>query len=303
MLNHLRKFIMVNVALILALVGSGILLPAVQAQAASTLPSMTVTLASSNRAYEATVYVGYQYTFQANVTNTSNVPLEVIANLDVPQGWDMSEKYTDCPTSLAGWLTCTFTWEFTPQIVGDVYLRVYARGFYTDSSGNTSRITRSPAFLFHVKPAAQVVLPGSLTSVGTAVPGSNGVTTYPKPSMAVTLITNDLYTYAATVKAGNGLIFRARVNNTGNVPLQVVANLTVPPGWEVDQNSYSDCPDDSDSPNSLGVGDTCTISWYFTPQGSGQVYLRVYARGHYTTSGGSTDRITRSPAFIFNVIP
>ena len=79
-------------------------------------------------------------------------------------------------------------------------------------------------------------------------------------------------TYASTVYAGNSLIFRARVRNTGNIPLQIVANLDVPNGWDVDQDKFSDCPE------SLIVGNSCTISWYFTPQTSRQVYLRVYVR-------------------------
>jgi hypothetical protein len=117
------------------------------------------------------------------------------------------------------------------------------------------------------------------------------------PNMTVTLKANDANYYSATIYAGNPLIFRAKVRNTGNVPLQIVANLTVPNGWEVDQNSYSDCP------KSLPVGNACTISWYFTPQVAGTVYLRVYARGLYTTSSGGTSRITNSPAFIFIVKP
>ncbi|MFH1524494.1 MAG: hypothetical protein ABIF04_05985 [Chloroflexota bacterium] len=302
MFTQHKKFI-INLALTIALLGSGLAIPAIKTQAADVTPRMRVTLKARNSTYAATVYIGIQYTFQASVENTGNVPLQVVANLDVPQGWNLNNKYNNCPSSLAAWSTCTFTWEFTPQVSGQVYLRVYVRGHYSDASGNANRITQSPAFIFNVKSLTQPGLSGGVTGSSSTSSGSTGTTTYVSPNMAVTLITNDLYTYSATVKAGNGLIFRARVNNTGKVPLQVVANLTVPQGWEVDQNSYSDCPDDSDSPNSLAVGDTCTISWYFTPQGSGQVYLRVYARGHYTTSGGSTDRITRSPAFIFKVVP
>jgi hypothetical protein len=114
------------------------------------------------------------------------------------------------------------------------------------------------------------------------------------PNMQVTLMSGGS-TYASTVYAGNSLIFRAQVKNTGNVPLQVTANLTVPQGWDVDQDKYSDCPEN------LAVQSTCTISWYFTPQASGQVFLRVYARGGYTTSSGASNRITQAPAFIFNV--
>ena len=91
------------------------------------------------------------------------------------------------------------------------------------------------------------------------------------PSMSVTLLANDLSGFAMTISAGTSLIFRAEVQNTGQVPLEVVANLAVPDGWDVDQNVFSDCPKTED----LNHNDTCTISWYFTPQGSGQVYLRV----------------------------
>jgi hypothetical protein len=119
--------------------------------------------------------------------------------------------------------------------------------------------------------------------------------------MKVTLITNDLYTYAATVYAEKGLIFRAQVKNTGKVPLQILANLSVPQGWDVDEDQYSDCPDDSDG--LLDVGGTCTISWYFTPQSSGQVFLRVYIKGIYTVPSGGTNRFTQAPVFIFNVQP
>ena len=73
------------------------------------------------------------------------------------------------------------------------------------------------------------------------------------PNMQVTLISGGS-TYASTVYAGNSLIFRAEVKNTGNVSLQVTANLTVPQNWDVDQDKYSDCPEN------LAVQSTCTIS-------------------------------------------
>jgi hypothetical protein len=296
MITHLRKFLVINVALILALLGGGVLLPAIQGQAASDLPDMVVTLMSRGSAYTTTVDFGSEFTFQARVQNTGNLPLEIVTNLDVPQGWDVNERNDDCPDSLDISGTCTFTWQFTPHVSGSFYLRVYTRGLYTDSSGNNSRITRSPAFLLNVRSSGQTQ-PQASSGSSTVSSSNAGTTTYAIPSMYVSLITNDLYTYAATVYAEKSLIFRARVKNTGNVPLQVVANLNVPQDWDVDQNSYSDCPD------SLEVKDTCTISWYFTPQGSGQVYLRVYVRGIYDTSSGGTNRITQSPAFIFNVRP
>ncbi len=217
----------------------------------------------------------------------------MIANLTVPQNWDVDqEKYSDCQESLPLNNTCTVSWYFTPQASGQVYLRVYARGFYADSNGASQRITQSPAFIFNVKPAKD----------GSTDTGTGGTTTTPNltngnlPNMAVTLISGDS-TYASTVFAAKPLIFRAQVKNTGNQDLQVTANLTVPQGWDVDQEKFSDCPE------SLGARATCTISWYFTPQTAGQVYLRVYVRGEYTLSSGATNRITRSPAYIFNVKP
>jgi len=277
------------------LLGSGVLQPAIQAQAASLQPSMAVELMSRGSYYTTTIDFGAQFTFQAKVKNTGNVPLEVVANLDVPQGWDLNERYTDCPNSLDPWGTCMFTWKFTPHVSGSVYLRVYTRGLYSDSSGNTNRITQSPAFLLNVRPSGQT--PPQLISSSAASAPSTSVSTHVYPGMYVTLVVNDISYYAVTVYADKALIFRARVKNTGNVSLQVVANLDVPQGWDVDQDKYSDCP------KKLEPKDTCTISWYFTPQASGQVYLRVYARGIYTTSSGDTNRITQSPAFIFYVNP
>jgi hypothetical protein len=117
--------------------------------------------------------------------------------------------------------------------------------------------------------------------------------------MNVTLIANDQYTGSATVIAGQVLIFRAEVTNTGEVDLQVVANLTVPDGWGVAENQYSDCPTTAD----LYHKNTCTITWKFNPTGSGQVYLRVYVRGIYPDANGVDQRITESPDFLFNVEP
>jgi hypothetical protein len=44
------------------------------------------------------------------------------------------------------------TWKFTPQARGQVYLRVYVKGIYTDSSGGTNRFTQAPVFIFNVQP-------------------------------------------------------------------------------------------------------------------------------------------------------
>ena len=117
--------------------------------------------------------------------------------------------------------------------------------------------------------------------------------------MNVTLTANDSAAYSVTVPINQVLIFRAQVKNTSNIPLQVVANLTVPDGWGESENPFSDCPDTAD----LAYKDTCTITWKFNPMVSGQVILRVYVRGIYTDSAGNTQRITQSPAFIFNVEP
>ncbi len=295
MLSHLRRFFIVNMAIVLALVGSGVLQPS-QVQAASVLPNMIVTLQSGSSSYMSTTYAGTSLTFQALVNNVGNVPLQVIANLTAPANWDVNDKYNNCPTNLAVGSVCTFTWVFTPQVSGQVYLRVYVRGYYTDSTGNANRITQSPAFLFNVLPTWQVqsVVNGTTVTTTSLVPPPLLF-----PSMNVTLIADNLYTYSETVHTGKVVIFRAQVENSTDVPLQVVANLTVPTGWGVSQDKYSDCP----STASLGHKDTCTISWYFNPLVSGQVFLRVYVRGYYTDSYGNTQRITQSPAFIFNVVP
>jgi acyl-CoA hydrolase len=285
---------MISLAILLALLGSGVLIPPIQSRANAILPNMTVTLSSGNSTYASTVRAGTSIIFRAQVKNTGNVPLQVTANLTVPQNWDVDQdKYSDCPESLAVRSVCTISWYFTPQAAGQVYLRVYIRGFYTDSTGASNRITQSPAFIFNVVSAKGSTVNTGGSGTTTPVPSTSTGTL---PNMAVTLNSGNS-TYASTVFAGNPLIFRAQVKNTGNVPLQVSANLTVPQGWDVDQDKYSDCPEN------LAVRSTCTTSWYFTPQATGQVFLRVYVRGFYTNSAGVSNRITQSPAFIFNVKP
>jgi hypothetical protein len=295
MINHLRRFFIVNIALVLALAGSGVLLPSMQVQAAAALPNMYVTLLSGGSTYTSTVYTGRQLTFQTRVQNTGNVPLQVVANLTTPNNWNVNDKYDNC-NSLAVRSSCTFTWVFTPQVAGQLYLRVYVRGNYTDTNGNANRVTGSSAFLFNVLPTYswQTQVNGSIITNTSTVPPA-----LPLPSMKVTLMGNDLYPYAETVKTGKQFIFRAHVQNTGNVPLQVVANLAVPTGWGVTQNSFNDCP----STTALAHKATCTISWYFNPLVTGQVYLRVYVRAYYQDVYGNTYRITQSPAFIVNVVP
>jgi LysM repeat protein len=102
--------------------------------------------------------------------------------------------------------------------------------------------------------------------------------------------------YSSLSHVGAQLIFENRVKNNGNVPLQIVANLTPPADWDVNAQ-YDDCSD------SLAAGSSCTLTWVFTPQDSGQAYVRVYVRGHYTDSAGDDQRVTGSPAFFFNVLP
>jgi len=294
MINHLRRFFIVNIALVLALIGSGVLQPSMQAQAATALPNMYVTLWSGGSSYTSTVYTGRQLTFQAKVQNAGNVPLQIVANLTAPANWDVNDKYDNCGT-LAVASSCTLTWVFTPQVAGQVYLRVYVRGNYTDSTGNANRITGSPAFLFNVLPAYswQSQVNGSIVTNTSIVPPA-----FLFPSMSVTLMGNNIATYAETVPTGKQFIFRAMVQNTSNVPLQVVANLAVPNGWGVTQNSFNDCP----STANLARKATCTISWYFNPLVTGQVYLRVYVRAYYLDIYGNTQRITQAPAFIVNVV-
>lgn len=292
-MNHLRKFFVVNFALVLALVGSGILQPSIPAQAAAVLPNMYVTLWSGGSSYTSTVHTSNQLTFQAKVQNAGNVPLQIVANLTAPTNWDTNDKYDNCGT-LAVASSCTLTWVFTPQVAGQVYLRVYVRGNYTDASGNANRITGAPAFLFNVLPTYswQTQVNGSIVTNTSMVPPALYF-----PSMNVTLSGNDTAYYAETVPTGKQFIFRAIVQNTSNIPLQVVANLAVPDGWGVTQDTFNDCPRTAN----LAHKETCTISWYFNPLVTGQVYLRVYVRAYYLDVYGNTQRITQAPVFIVNV--
>jgi hypothetical protein len=295
MMFHLRRFLIVNIALVLALVGSGVLQPSIPAQAAAVLPNMYVTVWSGGSSYTSTVYTGKQLTFQAKVQNSGNVPLDIVASLTAPANWDINDKYDNCGT-LAVSSSCTLTWVFTPQAAGQVYLRVYVRGNYTDSNGNANRITGAPAFLFNVLPTYtwQTISNGAILTNTSTVPPTTVL-----PSMNVTLVGNDMAYYAETVKTGKQFIFRAEVENSSFVPLQVVANLAVPNGWGVTQDSYNSCPGTA----SLAHKQTCWISWYFNPLVAGQVYLRVYVRAYYTDVYGNTQRITQAPAFIVNAVP
>jgi LysM repeat protein len=131
---------------------------------------------------------------------------------------------------------------------------------------------------------------------GTTYPFTNKVpTTFYFPSMIVTPRVGSSY-YGSTAYVGTKLTFQTKVQNNGDVPLQVVANLTPPSDWDVN-DKYNDCP------TTLATGSMCTLTWVFTPRVSGQAYVRVYVRGLYTDSSGYTQRITQSPAFFFNVGP
>jgi hypothetical protein len=284
-----QKICMFCAAVLFAVAGSAVLLTP-PAAAGAAQAGMKVTLISGGSTYASTVRAGTALILRAEVKNNGALPLKITANLTVPNGWEVDqEKYSDCPESLDVRKTCTISWYFTPQGEGQTTLRVYVRGYYTDSLGTSSRITQSPAFIFNVIPAK-----GS-SSGGSGGSGGGSTQTNSLPNMSVTLVSGNS-TYASTVYAGKPLIFQAQVKNLGGTPLQITANLSVPAGWDVDQDSYNDCPESLESRKS------CTITWYFTPQAAGQVYLRVHVRGAYT-SGSGANRITQSPAFIFNVKP
>jgi hypothetical protein len=149
-----RRISVINILLMIALLASVILVPSVNTQAASLNPQMRVTLFSGNSTYASTVYVGKLLTFQATIKNVGNVPLNVTANLTVPNNWDVyQEKDSNCEDGpIAPRKSCLVIWQFVPRVAGQVTLRVYARGNYTDSGGTARRITQSPAFIFNVKP-------------------------------------------------------------------------------------------------------------------------------------------------------
>ena len=112
--------------------------------------SMIVTPQVGGNFYQTAAYVGTQLTFLVNVTNNGDVPLQVILNLTPPSGWDINEEYNNCPDTLNVGNLCTYTWIFTPHDRGVVYMRVFAKGFYTDQFGTDQRVTKSPAFFFNV---------------------------------------------------------------------------------------------------------------------------------------------------------
>jgi hypothetical protein len=295
MINTLRRFFVVSMALVLALVGSGLIQPSLSAQAAAVLPGMYATIWSGGSSYNSTVYTGKQLTLQVKVQNVGNVGLGITATMATPTGWTLDEKYDNCGTLVVS-SYCTLTWLFTPQAAGQTYVRAYVRGSYTDANGNANRITGAPAFLFIVLPTYtwQTQSNGTITTNTSTQPPAILF-----PSITVTLVGNDIATYSETVPLNKQFIFRAVVENTSWVPLQVVGNLAVPNGWGVTQDPYNGCP----STANLGHKQTCTLSWYFNPMTAGQVFLRVYVRAYYVDTLGNTQRITSSPAFIVNAVP
>jgi LysM repeat protein len=125
------------------------------------------------------------------------------------------------------------------------------------------------------------------------IPASPGAISYHwYPSMVVTPQVGGNF-FQAAVSAGTQFTFQTKVLNNGDVPLQVIANLTPPSDWE--DGNYNDCP------GVLNVGAVCTFTWVFTPHNRGSILVRVYVRGFYTDPYGASQRVTNSPAFVFNV--
>ncbi len=119
--------------------------------------------------------------------------------------------------------------------------------------------------------------------------------TFARPNLLATPHVGNNY-YSSTSYVGTQLAYQVTVYNNGNTPLQLTASLDFPSGWVLNA-STNNCP------NRLGAGSNCTFTWQFTPQKSGYAYLRVYVRGHYTDYYGNSQRVTGSPAFLFNVYP
>ena len=115
---------------------------------------MDVTLIGDDtHTYSETVAVHSTFTFSAQVENLSFVPMRVVASLATPPDWSLSAGPTsNCPTdyTLGHKDICTITWKFYPQDTGQVFLRVYVRGYYLDSAGVVQRITSSPDFIVTV---------------------------------------------------------------------------------------------------------------------------------------------------------
>ena len=110
--------------------------------------SMIVTPRVGSRYFWSPVALNQNVTFQVDVKNNGNVFLQIVANLTPPPSWDATELSSNCTSGLGFGGTCTLTWILTPHAIGGGQVRVYVRGLYTDSTGNTNRITQSPAYFF-----------------------------------------------------------------------------------------------------------------------------------------------------------
>jgi hypothetical protein len=109
---------------------------------------MIVTPRVGNHYFWSPVTLNTNVTFQVDVKNNGNVPLQILASLTPPPGWDSTELSSNCATGLGFGGVCTLTWVLTPHALGGGQVRVYVRGQYTDFTGNINRITQSPAFFF-----------------------------------------------------------------------------------------------------------------------------------------------------------
>jgi hypothetical protein len=113
-------------------------------------PSMTVAPHVGGSYYWTTATIGKSVTLQGQLRNNGDVPLQVSAYLETPEGFYLEDNYNNCPGTLAVAATCTYSWVFVPQQSGSFYLRVYGKGFYT-INGMTSHISNSSAFFFVVQ--------------------------------------------------------------------------------------------------------------------------------------------------------
>jgi LysM repeat protein len=110
--------------------------------------SMIVTPRVGTHYFWSPVTLNQNVTFQVDVKNNGNVFLQIVANLTPPPAWDSTELSSNCTAGLGTGGTCTLTWVLTPRTIGGGEVRVFVRGLYTDYTGNTNRVTQSPAFFF-----------------------------------------------------------------------------------------------------------------------------------------------------------
>jgi LysM repeat protein len=110
--------------------------------------SMVVTPRVGTHYFWSPVTLNQNVTFQVDVKNNGNVFLQIVANMTPPPAWDSTELSSNCTAGLGTGGTCTLTWVLTPRTLGGGQVRVYVRGLYTDYTGNTNRVTQSPAFFF-----------------------------------------------------------------------------------------------------------------------------------------------------------